>query len=62
MNIYICDNCSCEFDADNDLFCPNCGIPVKEVNENTDEFFICPVCGSKNPKGERKCLYCCSLF
>lgn len=57
--IVLCEYCSFEY-SENENFCPKCGIP-NTTNVEKD-FFICPVCEAKNPIGERKCNYCCSLF
>jgi len=61
MNMYTCENCSFQF-PNNEEFCPNCGIPVTKSQADNEDYYICPVCESRNPKGERKCGYCCSLL
>jgi len=60
MEIIICDNC--RFQISDELeFCPECGVPVLNM-ENSSEYFICTVCENKNPKGARKCAFCCSIL
>jgi hypothetical protein len=55
-----CENCQSPVNGDVE-FCEECGIPVHSVKDE-ESFFICPVCEAKNPPGEKKCKYCCSLF
>lgn len=54
-----CENCQSPINGDVE-FCDECGIPVHSFRE--ESFFICPFCEAKNPPGEKKCNYCCSLF
>lgn len=61
MKDFFCKNCSFLLTGKED-FCPQCNIPVKEINNLTDEFYVCPVCEAKNPTGEKKCQYCCSIL
>ena len=58
---FFCDNCSSLIKPDDD-FCPVCEIPVTHEVLSDNDYFICPVCEAKNPKGERKCKYCCSIL
>jgi len=59
--LHKCDNCKFEFSPDIE-FCPQCGIPARVIKKDNEASFICSVCDTKNPIGERKCAYCCSLL
>jgi len=62
INLHSCDYCSHQY-LSTEGFCPQCGIPNRSLQEKKEEdSFICPICESKKPIGERKCNYCCSLF
>ena len=61
MNDYYCDNCSCKLTGEEE-FCPNCEIQLIQLKSISEDYYICPVCQSKNPSGERKCSYCCSIL
>ncbi|NOZ34182.1 MAG: hypothetical protein GXO80_02665 [Chlorobi bacterium] len=57
----ICNFCK-EKIPDDAFECPNCKIPTDETGILKEAVYICPVCGAENPPGERKCMFCCSLF
>ena len=57
----ICKFCHEEI-PENFFECPNCGIPANETGIPKEDRYICPVCGAENPPGERKCVFCCSIF
>ena len=61
MNDFYCDNCSCKLTGDEE-FCPKCEIQLMQFKSIPEDYYICPVCQSKNPSGERKCSYCCSIL
>ncbi len=61
MNDCYCDNCSCRLTGEEE-FCPECDILIQKFKAPDEDYYICPVCASKNATGEKKCNNCCSII
>jgi len=59
--VYTCDNCKFEFSMEHE-FCPECGVQIIVHKVEDENYYICPICENKNPIGEKKCAYCCSIL